>query len=154
MASYSDNIKAVLFIDDFRQSAFIHRAKCMTIQQYNYELAKSRKDNGEVYEYATSGSIMEISLRVGSRDKMKPFYERTNDFVPSQYSVLFNCTFDEDDRLTDYDNAMIAEGFIIDIQEEYDVNAAAEGQQMLIHIKFLITGIRYMGEASDVKYNV
>ena len=59
-------------------------------------------------------------------------------------------------RLSDCDDAMVATGYVVDVEEIYE-NAAPGSQdtrQMLVHVKLLVSNLAYLGREKVLKVTV
>ena len=64
------------------------------------------------------------------------------------HTFIFNATFDENDRLKSYGDAMVVRGYVVDVKEDYDATVTKDGfvQQILIHVTLLLSSITYVGK--------
>lgn len=146
--------KAQLYMDSIHDQQSVLVNNCMTIQRYEYCFTKSRKKNGDVYNGNPLGSVMYITLNVGSKDSLKVFYSRTKMFTSSLLSIIFHPIFNEHGIMTTYANAMLIDGSIVSIDEQYDGEEAFNGSQMTIKIGILVQGISYKSHGGyNISYN-
>ena len=69
------------------------------------------------------------------------------------YTFIFNATFDQHDRLSSYEDAMVAKGYVVDVKEDYDATVTEDGtvQQILIEVTLLLSSITYVGKDDNSK---
>ena len=65
-----------------------------------------------------------------------------------EYTFIFNASFDENKRLKDFEDAMVARGYVVDVKEDYD-RAVTDGNlsdQILVEVTLLLSSITYVGK--------
>lgn len=147
------NIKGFLYTEDFRSMHHVHQDKCVSIEKYDFTLSKSRTDDGVPRSAVTSGSILNITLSIGSRNSMKVFYERLKDMQLSAYSVFFDSKFDDDNYLEDYGSAFVLKGYVVNICEDYKTSLAKdEKDTFTISMQILISKLTVLGNGKEVVF--
>lgn len=144
MPILSNHTKAVLFTENIIEQHILRRESANVVQRLDYTLRRPRNDFGKPYG-RMSGSEMIIATLIGTNDTNE-YYERLLSNDSQTFSLVFNATYDSNNILQHYDSAMVVEGFIVDIVEHYDDEAAADGNQMSLEFSFLLTSITYIGE--------
>lgn len=144
MPILSNHTKAVLFTENIIEQHILRRESANVVQRLDYTLRRPRNDFGKPYG-RMSGSEMIIATLIGTNDTNE-YYERLLSNDSQAFSLVFNATYDSNNILQHYDSAMVVEGFIVDIVEHYDDEAAADGNQMSLEFSFLLTSITYIGE--------
>ena len=119
MQNYSNNIKVALFADNVLEQLVLRRTDSIVVQQYSYALERPRNAHGVAYGNS-SGGILTIDVRIGSRDNMRIYYERLSQTYSTSFSLVFNARYDETGILDDYEGGMIVEGYLTDIGESFD----------------------------------
>lgn len=144
MPILSNHTKAVLFTENIIEQHILRRESANVVQRLDYTLRRPRNDFGKPYG-RMSGSEMIIATLIGTNDTNE-YYERLLSNDSQAFSLVFNATYDSNNILQHYDSAMVVEGFIVDIVEHYDDEAAADGTQMSLEFSLLLTSITYIGE--------
>ena len=145
MQRISNQTKVVLFPDNYQEQAYITKEKCIAVQHYSYTLQRNRNAYGEP-DGRISGSAVTLTIRVGSRDSLRLFYQRLTQHYSSTYSLLFDATYDVQGYLTDQSGALIVEGYVVDVQELFDRDQAnEEGEQMSLVCEILLTSVSCVG---------
>lgn len=152
MTKLPDNINAVLYLEDYRLLREVSSDRCLIIQKYEYSMQRSRKDNGEVYDNAPLGNIMTVTVSVGSADQIKPFYSRSTEFDTSRFSILFSAIFDKNGMLDSYSSGIVAEGYIVGIDEDFESDSQDGEQSMLITVRFLVTRMRFINKELNLTF--
>jgi hypothetical protein len=153
MLKYSDHLKAVLYPDNIREvGENVEKRLCQTIQHFSYKCQRSRNDAGLPYG-DTIPSEMTFTVRLESPDESKTFYQQLQQKELCDYTFFFNATFNQNDRLKNYDDAMIVRGFVVDVEEDYDATATEDGivQQILVKVTLLLSSIIYTGQEDKFK---
>ena len=150
---YSNELKAVVVMENFLDNPMnILKENCMTVQHFNYECVHKRNDSGEIYG-AVNPVMLDFVVRANSPRQAKAFYKELVTNEPVNFSFLFNVTYNENQRLNDYEDGMVVNGYIVHIEEEYASRANQEGSstQIELHVKILSRSVTYLG--SDNNFN-
>ena len=135
-------LKAVLYADNFiEQPGNLLRTNCYTVQDYQYHCYRKRDEYGNPYGPILSKQL-DFSVIVSNVKGTKVFYERLGDRETRYFSFIFNANFNEMGRLEDYEDGMMAKGYVIDVVEETD---EGEASQLLIHVKMLLSDLSFLG---------
>ena len=153
MGNYSNNIKVALFADNVLEQLVLRRTDSIVVQQYSYALERPRNAHGVAYGNS-SGGILTIDVRIGSRDNMRTYYERLSQNYSTAFSLVFNARYDETGILDDYEGGMIVEGYLTDIGENFDRDKAeAHGEQMKLRFKVLVTNMTHIGLSRNLSHH-
>jgi hypothetical protein len=153
MLNYSDHLKAVLYPDSFLEvMENVEKRHCQTIQHFSYKCERSRNNAGFPYGN-TIPTELQFTVKLESPDDSKVFYQQMQQNNLFDYTFIFNATFDQNDRLKSYDDAMIVRGFVVDVKEDYDAMVKADGivDQILIQVTLLLSNITYIGKEDHHK---
>lgn len=124
------------------QADAFQRSNGKAVQQFSYTCALQRDSAGTVVGRAEN-VIIDFSLCV-MQGEQNLFYEKLMDNATERYSILFNALY-EDDKLKDFDNAIIAEGYIIDV-EEYGSN---DNNQAMMRVQLLASELTYLHKNNE-----
>ena len=150
---YSNELKAVVVMENFLDNPMnILKENCMTVQHFNYECAHKRNDSGEIYG-AVNPVILDFVIRANSPRQARAFYKELVSNEHTNFSFLFNVTYNENQRLDSYEDGMVINGYIVHIEEEYTsrTNQAGSSTQIELHVKILSRSVTYLG--SDNNFN-
>jgi ABC-type multidrug transport system ATPase subunit len=81
---------------------------------------------------------------LGKSDKYKELYKALKSTQITCFSVLFNAVFDQDNQLSDYYGGMVVDGYVVDIEESFDV-ASLNPNGMSLTVKIVVNTIKYVG---------
>lgn len=149
----SNHIKALLIIDDVFEAAVpAHRSSCITLQQFDYSCGRTRDELGMPYN-DTGSIVLQFTIKAADSDgNGRVFYERLRSVDSYSYSFVFNATFDSDKRLSGYEDAMTAEGYVVEVEEIYSSSfATGSEEQMLMKVKLIVREITYAGKNNNKK---
>ncbi len=150
MADYlSNRLKAVLFPEDITEGIPMRREAGYTIRHFDYNCFRTRDKAGKPYG-ASNASLMQITVKTVSADGYKEFYHRLNSMERYRFSVVFDASYDASKILRDYADAMVVDGYIVEIEETFDtVDNKKDG--MMLSMKILLHSLDYLGERVDRK---
>ena len=82
------------------------------------------------------------------------FYQRLMLSGHYEYSLLFNVTYDANQRLSDYEDGMIVDGYVVGVEERYtsQTGNAGSDKQMLLDIEMLVRSTMYLGREEQNNY--
>ena len=154
MSIISDYLKAILYPDNLLEYGKIgdnqwnaEKDKCPVIQHFSYKVERNRNDAGIPYG-GTTPTELKFTIRLGQPDDSKLFYDRLMLNELFEYTFIFNASFDENKRLKDFEDAMVARGYVVDVKEDYD-RAVTDGNlsdQILVEVTLLLSSITYVGK--------
>ena len=134
----SNHLKAMLYPEDIRsldERRFrIPCDRCFTVLHFSYECKRERNKSGLM-----------------SPEDGKPFYHQMQQNEPEYFTFLFNATLFNRQAVTGYEDAMVVNGYVIDVEDDFTNAPTSEGstEQMLIHVKLLVANIAYIGVNGD-----
>ena len=144
---YSNELKAVVVMENFLDNPMnVLKENCMTVQHFNYECVHKRNENGEIYG-ATNPVILDFVVRVNSPRHAKAFYKELVSNEHTNFSFLFNVTYNQNQRLSDYEDGMVVNGYVVNVEENYSssTNQAGSNTQIELHVKLLTRNVTYLG---------
>ena len=143
---YSNELKALVVPESILEQPNVLQEKCLTIQWMNYKCQRERNNRGEAYG-PTQPVKMEFTIRLNDTADAKPFYQMLPSNEHFCFSFLFNATFNQNERLNDYEDGMVCDGYVVGIDESYSASSNNEpnDKQMLLNIKLLLLNTTYIG---------
>ncbi len=150
---YSNELKAVVVMENFLENPLnVMKENCMTVQHFNYECEHKRNEAGEIYG-AINPVMLEFTVRVNSPRQARAFYKELVSNEHSNYSFLFNVTYNENQRLNTYEDGMVVNGYIVHIEENYTTAAQQDGSntQIELSVKLLSRSVTYLGADNNYK---
>ena len=138
---YSNELRAVVYPSNFQESAAgVLKENCLTVQHFDYQCEHKRN--------------VKFTIRVNSPHHAKVFYQRLMLSGHYEYSLLFNVTYDANQRLSDYEDGMIVDGYVVGVEERYtsQTGNAGSDKQMLLDIEMLVRSTMYLGREEQNNY--
>lgn len=152
----SNQLKAVLVMEDIsEQGVSVWHGNCFTVQHFSYECSRGR-DHGGIPYGATLPFFLDFTVRVSSGNNGKLFFKRMGLDETFPYSFLFNAVFGANGRLSDSEDAMVAMGYLTEVEERYAAVSVDDGtdEQMLIHARLLVSKLTYMGRDKTLNLTI
>ncbi len=156
MAQPNALLRAMLVAEDVTMVMnSITKDKCFVVQHFSYNSQRERVASRMMTSMEDS-SYIDFVIRIASANAGKTFYQHMTQNEPFAYSFLFNASFNGSGRLTDYDDAMMVKGFIVDMEEEICSSSQDNlpDMQVLIKVKLLLTSITYIGNEQNLKLTI
>lgn len=129
------------FQNPVQENAF-QRPNGMAVQQFAYRCALQRDSAGTVLG-RPENVVIDFSVCV-MHAKQNIFYEKLMDNATEKFTFIFNAKF-ENDKFKDFDNAIMAEGYIVNV-EEYGSN---DNEQAMMRVKLLASELTYLHKNND-----
>ena len=151
---YSNELKAFVVAEDFLENPMsVLKENCLTVQHFDYQCEHKRNASGEVYG-PTEPVILKFTVRVNSPKHAKVFYSNLLSNSYFNYSFLFNATFNTNQRLGDYEDGMVVNGYVVSVEENYSTgkNQTGEDEQILLDVTILARSVTYMGREEQNNY--
>ena len=136
---YSNELKALVVPESILEQPNVLQEKCLTIQWMNYKCQRERNNRGEAYG-PTQPVEMEFTIRLNDTADAKPFYQMLPSNEHFCFSFLFNATFNQNERLNDYEDGMVCDGYVVGIDESYSASSNKEPND-----KLLLLNTTYIG---------
>ncbi len=150
---FSNQLKALLVTADMtEQGVNIWQTNCFTVQHFSYFCNRARNLDGKPYG-PTVPAYLDFTVRISAGDSCRIFYERLLVRTAFPFSFLFNASFNEMRKLSACDDALVARGYLIDVQETFETLKTEDGsqEQMLLHGRLLLSNISYPGREKVLK---
>lgn len=150
MPRLSNELKAAVLLEDIRDTGKTAlQDKCITVQHFNYSSLRKRDYTGTAYG-PSEPVILDFAIRVNTSAQAKPFYNYLISEEHFSLSFIFNAVFSHMKRLSDYDDAMVINGYIIELEEDYQGSALGKNnEQISLNIRMLVRNITYIGKESN-----
>lgn len=140
--------KALILTKDITENKIVvKQADGLTLQHFSYQCGRKRTASGVPYG-PTVPSYLDFTIRVSAKGQGKVYFERAGLNMPFRYTFLFNATFDSKKKniLSDYDDAMIVTGYIVEMEEFFDPpKGESSDEQSLLRCRLLLCSISYLG---------
>ena len=151
---YSNELKAFVVAEDFLENPMsVLKENCLTVQHFDYQCEHKLNASGEVYG-PTEPVILKFTVRVNSPKHAKVFYSNLLSNSYFNYSFLFNATFNANQRLGDYEDGMVVNGYVVSVEENYSTgkNQTGEDEQILLDVTILARSVTYMAREEQNNY--
>jgi hypothetical protein len=151
MQSQTYELKAVVVVGDILETgASVTQDKCLTVQRFNYTCQRKRDHTGKAYG-PTDPVFMNFAIRVNSPEQAKPFYQNMVSTAHYPISFLFNASFNATFRLSDYADAMVVDGYVVEVEDNFNSGDPdmEETDQMILDVKLQVRSITYLGKGNN-----
>ena len=145
---YSNELRAVLILDNFQDTpGSVLRENCIMMSHIDYHCEYRRNNSNSVYG-AVYPVILNFSIRIGSAKKAEPLYRQLVENGHNVYTILYNVTYDENNRISTYEDGMSVDGFIVKIAQDYTTQHTGHDsdEQIMLHVRLLVRSITYFGK--------
>lgn len=151
---YSNELKALLVPEDFLENPMsVLKEQCLTVQHFDYQCEHKRNASGEVYG-STEPVVLKFSIRVNSPRQARVFYNNLLSNSDHSYSFLFSATFNTNQRLSNCEDGMVVNGYVVSVEENYSAgkNVTGEDEQILLDVTIMVRRVTYLGREEQCHY--
>lgn len=150
---YSNELKSIVIADNILEGSMnVLKENCMTVQHFDYQCRHKRNEANSVYGVSEQ-VILKFTVRINSSRHAPVFYHFLNSNQPHNFSFLFNATYNANQRMSDYEDGMVVNGYVVHIEENY--NTQTEGrnnmEQILMTVTLLVCSVIYLGSEKQLK---
>lgn len=141
-----NEVKALLITEDITaKGTTVKQSNCFTVQHFSYDSSRRRNYSGSPFG-SSLPAYLDFSVRVASGSNGRVFVSRMTKNQTYSFSFLFNAEF-EKNVLSKYDDAIVASGYIVDVEESCESVPKDSGRevQMQISVRLLLSKITYAG---------
>ena len=149
---FSNQLKAVLFLEDVAEGIPMRQEAGYTIQHFDYNFFRTRDKVGRPYG-PSNASLMQITIKTLSADGYKELYSRLNSIERYAFSVIFDASYDAFKILQDYADGMVVDGYVVEIEEVFDTTGNKK-DGMILSMKILLHSLDYLGKRVERKLMV
>lgn len=149
----STQLKVVVFNLNVKETFnVIRRDIGETVQNYNYEVFRTRNVKGLPYGHPHS-SLLEIKVKNFSESFASFYYKGMQSNTPKEISLVFNAEYQADGRLKGYDEALVVRGYIVEATEAFSSEKEINFQRVLT-VKILACKMEYCGTDASVAMQI
>lgn len=144
---YSNELRAVVIPDNFLENTIgVLKENCLTVQHFDYQCEHKRNQSGEVYG-ATDPVLLKFTIRINSPRHAKPFYRELISNDHANFSFLFNAIYNNLDRLSDYEDGMVVNAYVVHVEEEFKspTKRDSQSEQILLTVTLQVRSVKYLG---------
>lgn len=152
----SNHINVALYLGNVRDTGMnIPKSDVFIVQSYNYSCRKSRNQKGLPYGN-TNITYLEFSLRNFTEKLETELLRGLQSAVAQEFTFIIDAKYDKSARLEECEDAFIARGFVVDIDEFFSTyyNSSSDDGQRFIRIKLLLSSIKYIGDNNDLELKI
>lgn len=146
---FSNHLKALLFLDDITAElgSHVYQHDCLTVQHFDYSVSRTRDEYG-ITGGLTTGSELHFTVKIHSSQVGNSLYAMMKKNLPRTFTLLFNATFDEDRKLSGYEDAMVVMGHVVEITSKFDCAASQDSKtgQIQMNLTLLVMNMTYVGK--------
>lgn len=149
----SNQLKVVVFNLNVKDTYnVIRRDIGETVQNYNYDVFRTRNEKGLPYGQPHS-SLLEVTVKNFSENFASFYYKGMHSNTPQEISLVFNAEYQADGRLKGYDEAVVVRGYIVEVTEAFSSEKGINFQRVL-SVKILACRMEYCGTDASVAIQI
>lgn len=134
-----------MIAQDFEAITIVKRRDCYVIQNYKYASSHPRDEQGKPYA-TTNCALIDVVISVDTLRTIQTFYQQLCSNEAFTYTIFFNVTYDSQNAIESYDQAIKMEGYVVDMEENFDTEASGpeEQKQMTCKVRILLSKVKYV----------
>ena len=145
---FSTLLNALLVMEDFSENNLsFSQQDALTIQDFHYCCNRGKNEEG-IVGGVTGSSMMSMSVRLRDLSENKRFYDALISRETAPFTIVFNANFGPDGKINEYENAMTAIGFVVDVKEHFSTltSMGSASAPLSIQIDVQLARIVYLGK--------
>jgi len=141
-------LKAFLYAEDFFEMPNnVIKSKGYILQDYKFRFSYNRDDNNNPYGHVIS-EYMELTVNASLDNDSTVFYGQMEENESRVFSIIFNPVFNAYERIDSFDDGIVFNGYVIDVEESCPNDDENGDQPLQMKVKLMLNDIAFLGKES------
>ena len=148
------NLKAVLYPENFFEMPDnVLKTNSLNVTDYHYRCYRERDEFNNPYGPFLAANMI-LTVKAAALNDCTPFYKLMNDNRSHPFSIIFDPTFNAYQRMTNFKDGIVAEGYVVDVLESCENNDETGDEQLEVRITLTLNKVSYLGMESLHELNI
>ncbi len=141
-------LKAFLYAEDFFEMPDnVIKTKGYILQDYKFHFRYKRDENNNPYGHVVA-DYMELTVNASLINDSMVFYDQMQRDESHVYSIIFNPVFNAYERMVTFEDGIVFNGYVIDVEESCPFDDDNGAQQLQVKVKLMLNNIAFLSTDS------
>ena len=148
------NLKTVLYPENFfEMPGNVLETNSLNVIDYKYRCYRERDNFNNPYGSFLTENLT-FTVKASSLNDCKPFYQLMDENRSHPFSIIFDPTFNAYQRMTNFKDGIVVDGYVVDVLESCENNDATGDEQLEVKIVLSLNKISYLGMENLHELNI
>ena len=148
------NLKTVLYTENFFEMPDnVVNTNSFNVIDYKYRLFRERDEFNAPYGSFLTENLT-FTVKASTLNDCMVFYQFMDENRSHPFSIIFDPVFNAYGRMTSFKDGIVANGYVVDIQESCEDNDSTGNEQLTVKISLILNKMSYLGMESLHELNI
>ena len=148
------NLKTVLYTENFfEMPENVIKTNSFNVIDYKYRLFRERDEFNAPYGSFLTDHLT-FTVKASTLNDCMVFYQFMDENRSHPFSIIFDPVFNAYGRMTSFKDGIVANGYVVDIQESCTDNDSTGNEQLTVKISLILNKMSYLGMESLHELNI
>jgi hypothetical protein len=148
------NLKTVLYTENFFEMPDnVIKTNSFNVIDYKYRLFRERDEFNAPYGSFLTDHLT-FTVKASTLNDCMVFYQFMDENRSHPFSIIFDPVFNAYGRMTSFKDGIVANGYVVDIQESCEDNDSTGNEQLTVKISLILNKMSYLGMESLHELNI
>ena len=154
MYNNPQNLKTVLYTENFFEMPDnVVNTNSFNVIDYKYRLFRERDEFNVPYGSFLTENLT-FTVKASTLNDCMIFYQFMDENRSHPFSIIFDPVFNAYGRMTSFKDGIVANGYVVDIQESCEDNDSTGNEQLTVKISLILNKMSYLGMESLHELNI
>ena len=154
MYNNPQNLKTVLYTENFFEMPDnVVNTNSFNVIDYKYRLFRERDEFNAPYGSFLTDHLT-FTVKASTLNDCMVFYQFMDENRSHPFSIIFDPVFNAYGRMTSFKDGIVANGYVVDIQESCEDNDSTGNEQLTVKISLILNKMSYLGMESLHELNI
>ena len=154
MYNNPQNLKTVLYTENFFEMPDnVVNTNSFNVIDYKYRLFRERDEFNVPYGSFLTENLT-FTVKASTLNDCMVFYQFMDENRSHPFSIIFDPVFNAYGRMTSFKDGLVANGYVVDIQESCEDNDSTGNEQLTVKISLILNKMSYLGMESLHELNI
>ena len=154
MYNNPQNLKTVLYTENFFEMPDnVVNTNSFNVIDYKYRLFRERDEFNAPYGSFLTENLT-FTVKASTLNDCMVFYQFMDENRSHPFSIIFDPVFNAYGRMTSFKDGIVANGYVVDIQESCEDDDSTGNEQLTVKISLILNKMSYLGMESLHELNI
>ena len=154
MYNNPQNLKTVLYTENFFEMPDnVVNTNSFNVIDYKYRLFRERDEFNVPYGSFLTENLT-FTVKASTLNDCMVFYQFMDENRSHPFSIIFDPVFNAYGRMTSFKDGIVANGYVVDIQESCEDDDSTGNEQLTVKISLILNKMSYLGMESLHELNI